>query len=88
MEKENCFLCTNRAKITPEPNRDVYFVECETCGKYYITRDATTDMTPNNPSNYILSGLIRNASSKDTILAIDSENYDELINSAIIPENP
>jgi hypothetical protein len=88
MGHENCFLCSNPAQIQDKSDGGVYSVDCQTCGRYRISWEATEDKTPSNPKNYILSGLTRMATSKGTILAIHTDNYDELINSANVPKNP
>ena len=87
MNTNKCFLCNHEADINEDPI-DLYNVECITCGKYRITWEATEDKIPECKKTYILSGLSRAASDKNSSIFINTENFDELISSSIIPDNP
>ncbi len=84
-----CFICGNQAIANQFSDKIAYNVSCHTCGRYNITEEAADDM-PSFIKNkhYILSGLTREATSRGNYLNIDSKNYEEIIDSAIVPNNP
>jgi len=36
IEESKCVLCQKEAKVSSEPGKDAYFIECDTCGHYLL----------------------------------------------------
>ncbi|MBN1351434.1 hypothetical protein JXJ21_18600, partial [candidate division KSB1 bacterium] len=86
METQNCYLCDSPAECH---NALGYIhmpqVKCNSCGSYKISFDASLQLEKIQDQRYILSGITRRATEKNTILTISTENLNELLNTAPIP---
>ena len=87
-----CMLCDRAEGVEayPIPGRDMYGVDCPTCGRYSFHPNAGDQITKGDayPSRHLLSGLTRAASDRGAELELLSTTLDDLVASAHPPKDP
>ena len=87
----NCYICQKECDIKEDTGGlDSYFVKCQTCGKYNISRTLSASNFRDSISNmYILSGVIRKKTEEGFLTELLDENHIiQLMDSASVPQNP
>ena len=91
-EWEKCPICGNKlSNKTPGVNDMFTINSCKTCGNYKIRQEA--DDALRSPSKYdkykyILSCVLREATKNGKQIALNTENIQDYIDSASIPDGP
>ena len=90
MDLNKCFICKNSAKTERLTNYvKAYQIYCQICGTYEISDADSININSIPPDQiHILSAVTRLASERKTPIRISTENLDELIKSAQIPDGP
>lgn len=84
---QNCPLCNNsNIRFQENPNTEITNVSCPSCGNYMITREAIEDEPEKKvlQNKYLLSGLTRTASEKETFMLLKSLELETLVEEAIV----
>ena len=90
---DNCPLCDNL------PNKNyridsklIYRIDCNICGEYEVTLTAIkilqSSESPWQSKKYILSEITRNASEEGRLISFGTDNIQQVIDSASIPNSP
>lgn len=82
-----CSICGREAVIEPPTGR-MHHVRCNTCGEYYITKtqEACFRNQEDRIRRYILSGVLREASEHGNPITVNSQNNQDIQDSASIPD--
>ncbi len=83
----NCQVC-GRPAIIEELKTDMVQTVCDRCGTYMVTGSFSAKDLSGREDTYLLSGVLRNASDRGTIIEIDTVNLDTLIQSNKRRDNP
>jgi hypothetical protein len=87
----NCFLCST-PDTEEESERNPYKirVDCPTCGRYVITVQVVANglLEQFKDKKHILSALVRQSSDQGSHLAITTENFKQILDSAPVIYSP
>lgn len=88
--KEKCYICDCiYAESCAVPGRPMLQVECAVCGHYQISGLLHTSKPDiNDDQRYILSGFIRENSTRDSPVVLSTDNIRNLADGAIVPRTP
>jgi hypothetical protein len=93
MNSNQCYICKKQANIQQKGRQfdnDLYSVDCQICGNYLISREASLSLSTDIPNDniYILSAVTRLASERGLPLRILTNNLKELVDTAPVPDGP
>ncbi|MDG5816261.1 hypothetical protein QA601_14295 [Chitinispirillales bacterium ANBcel5] len=84
-----CKICkTSPIHSEVIPNKDGYFIECPVCGQYNISRPLNVSVTSNTIEPYLMSGIIRYLSERNSSVELTMTNINAVIESVRFPHNP
>ncbi len=87
-DNKKCYLCDRVVKTEHEfDRRSVFKVNCQTCGHYNISLEATLAIKHIN-QRYVLSALTREQSKKGSYITILTTNIKTLLESVSVPKDP
>ena len=87
-----CPICTKfkSEAVKVIANSNIHSINCKICGKYRIDLQDILSIKGNDydDKRYILSGITRYNSEKNTLLDFNLEKEEEYLYSSLIPKNP